>query len=83
MNLHQHIHAVVHALRLGRSAEGNDALAEFLQQLSIALTGPLGSQAPLLLPALRALLQAQEQGDFLYVADLLEYELAPRLQDQG
>lgn len=67
------------ALRLGREAEGSAALAQIIERLQVELrsAGPR-ALAPLL-PTLEAVMQAQERGDLLFVADLLEFELAGML----
>lgn len=70
------LEAAVRQFRLGMEGGGNDSLARFSN--AWAASPPLIEQT-LLLDPLRQLLQAQKRGDYLRVADLLEYELAPLL----
>jgi hypothetical protein len=66
-------------LRLGREAEGNSALTRVIERLQTELgsAGPT-ALAPLF-PTFEAMMLAQERGDLLFVADLLEFELAKML----
>lgn len=72
--------AAARALRLGLEGEGSEQLTRFIDRL----LPDLGSQAPQQLAALNevltAMLQGQARKDFLLVADLLEYEVAPFLE---
>lgn len=70
----------VASFRVGMPARGNDALARFVGLLQ-ELLGRSGTDegAGRLLPHLSQIIAAQERGDYLRVADLLEYELLPRL----
>ena len=62
-------------LRLGQTASGSEELVSLVD----ALAGILDpNTAPIFLPVLEPMLSAQARGDYLYLADLLEYELAPR-----
>jgi len=84
------LHAAVRAFRVGMEAQGNDHLIAFVNHLAEVLSAArhkppdgagkehLPPQAEIL-PFLETALAAQERGDFLFVADLLEYEIAPRL----
>lgn len=70
------------AFRLGVEGEGSDALIRTIDQM-ITLLGALpesGMQAAN--GILLELLAAQGRKDFLLVADLLEFELAPLLRRQ-
>ncbi len=72
----------VFCLRLGMEGAGNHHLATFLQKLSGHLARPdiaAATPLPLLLPHIQALVEAQERGDYLRAADLLEYEIRPLL----
>lgn len=66
------------AFRVGRLAEGNTALVEFVDLLQQALAA-LDDEAVVraIGPHVKAIVEAQERGDVLFVADLLEYELQP------
>jgi hypothetical protein len=65
---------------LGQEGAGHDALAQLIgllqQQLS---SGALHVEMARLEGVLQELLAAQERGDLLWVADLLEFELDPLL----
>ena len=68
------------AFRVGMPARGNDAIVRLVTQLEQLLAAPGGeARAELLLPQFGRIVEAQERGDSLAVADLLEYELLPRL----
>ena len=68
------------AFRQGREARGCDWLAQFNDRfLPLATRGDIPLPMEVLAQATRELLAAQTRGDFLYVADLLEYVLAPSL----
>ena len=69
----------VRYLRLGRTGAGNAALGRLVEQLAPHLEQGLGNRPKQLLPLLQAIVVAQQAGDYLAVADRLEYELAPRL----
>ncbi len=70
--------AAVSAFRMGRSAEGNSALIEFIDLMQQALTA-LGDEelAAFVLPYVQEIVAAQERGDVLRIADLLEFDLLP------
>ncbi len=68
------------AFRLGMDATGCEALHAFIQTLTRALqTAPSEAMAITLQPWLEALGNAYRRGDYLGVADLLEYRIAPIL----
>ena len=66
--------------RLGMEGAGSAALVEFIDQVLKSManptTAPLGREA---LPLLKAIIAGQQRGDFLYIADILEYEILPRI----
>lgn len=76
--LAQSLLAAVSAFRVGRAAEGNTALIEFIDLMQAALRGlddPVVEAS--FNPHLEEILAAQVRGDVLAVADLLEFELLP------
>ncbi len=73
------VEATVRQFRLGMEGGGNHSLAQFSKACAAS---PLFAQQSLLLVPLRHLLEAHKRGDYLRVADLLEYELAPLLSTQ-
>lgn len=79
LTLHEELKSAADRFRLGREAEGNAALARLLDRLQAELadSGP-NALAPLF-PTFRAIMAAQERGDWLFVADLLEHELGRML----
>lgn len=70
------LRATASSLRLGMEAQGN---AAFVQLVDWLCAGG-GALARPLEPLLAEIVSAQERGDTLRVADLLEHELRPRLQ---
>ena len=68
-------------LRLGREAEGNLALTRIIERLQAELGNSGGAALAPLFPTFEAMMLAQERGDLLFVADLLEFELAKMLVD--
>ena len=77
-SLEQCLLAAVSAFRVGRAAEGNTALIEFIDLMQAALQGLQDPQiAALVNPHLEEIVAAQVRGDVLRVADLLEFELLP------
>ena len=70
----------VTCFRLGHEGAGNDALARFTETMWKDLAeGRLTSNPSYLRPILEEVVTAQERGDLLWVADLLEHELRPLL----
>lgn len=69
------LRATATSLRLGMEAQGNEAFVHLVDWLC-ACDGRLTSS---LEPVLAQIVAAQERGDYLRVADLLEHELQPRL----
>ncbi len=65
--------------RVGEEAAGSAELKRLTEQF-IALAGAGDARVLGLLPALQELVAAQGRGDFLRVADLLEFALAPALR---
>lgn len=72
--------AAVRALRLGLEGEGSEQLTRFIDRLAPALGVLPPPQLGALNGVLGAILQGQGRKDFLFVADLLEYEVAPFLE---
>lgn len=67
-------------LRLGMEAAGSAALVTLIDELLKVMAAPSKSPlSPKDLPILKELIAGQQRGDFLYVADLLEYEMLPKL----
>jgi hypothetical protein len=73
--LREMLERTVSELRLGREGSGSAALARFLDELWAGLKQQEIRVSPELEQVLQETLQAQHRGDFLYVADLMEYEL--------
>ena len=68
------------SFRCGHESAGNRAVASFTDELQQALTTQSDPRVVHgLLPWLRKIMEAQERGDHLRVADILEYEIAPLL----
>ncbi len=76
--LHATLMRTVASFRVGMSARGNDALASFVTLLQAELDSQgTDSGAHPFLEHLKEIVAAQERGDYLRVADLLEYEVLP------
>jgi len=76
--MREDLQKAVYYLRLGMEGEGNHYLARFLQELGSCWNDPGLPQKPplpLILPHLQSMVEAQQRGDYLRVADLLEYEI--------
>ena len=72
--------AATRAFRVGRTAEGHAELIEFIDLLDQALKELQNARvAKQVLPHIQEIIRAQERGDILRIADLLEYELQPML----
>ncbi|MDJ0764478.1 MAG: hypothetical protein QNJ97_15990 [Myxococcota bacterium] len=72
----------VRMFRIGMEASGSDALIRFVDAFEAHFREQADkTRATALAPILNNIIQAQVSGDFLYVADLLEYELMPLLLD--
>jgi len=70
----------VRHMRLGEIAAGNLVLSRIVDDLAELLQKPpLSENQSDVLFLLRMIIDAMERGDHLYVADLLEYELAAML----
>jgi hypothetical protein len=79
LSIHRELKGAADSFRLGREAEGNAALTRLIERLQAEL-GAAGPDAMTpLFPTLRAIMAAQERGDWLFVADLLEHELGRML----
>lgn len=81
-NWRQPLEAAARALRLGMEGEGGEQLTLFIDRLATALSTLSPQQLAALNEVLGAILQGQARKDFLLVADLLEYEVAPFLELQ-
>ena len=75
------LEAAAHELRLGHVAAGCDAFARCADELGRLLAQPANAEAAaLLLPLLQEALAAQQRADWIALADVLQYELAERLE---
>jgi hypothetical protein len=80
--MREDLRLAVHYLRLGMEGQGNTHLSKFLAQLQKHLEDPAtvaGLPLERILLLLSDLIAGQHRGDYLRVADLLEYELFPLL----
>lgn len=76
----QALRSAAASFRLGMEAQANEAFVAFIDALSTLFGTPEHQRlASELNELLGHILAAQQRGDPLSVADLLEYELAPRL----
>ena len=69
------------AFRLGHDGEGNELLGQFIDGFLRVLPGMEQSSIARSQAILEPMLQAQQRGDYLFLADLLEYELTPLFGD--
>jgi hypothetical protein len=70
----------VSSFRVGMTGRGNDALVSFVTLLQARLDAAGSDEkAHPFLPHLGEIIAAQERGDWLKIADLLEFELLPLL----
>ncbi len=69
----------VRALRLGRQAEAAERVVDMVDALMLHLSRPPVGREQDVGPLLARVIAAQERGDLLCIADLLEYEVGPRL----
>lgn len=76
-DLERCLRASVIAFRLGMSARANQELVGVVDELAAAMAEDTAVSLELA-PILGELVAAQERGDGLRVADLLQYEVAPR-----
>ena len=74
------LNAAANSFRVGMEAQGNDRLSKCIDALWSGLNQgalqPVSLASAHLLPILEDLLAAQDRGDYLYVADLLEYGIS-------
>ncbi len=77
------IDRVVRPLRCGRQAEAAEALAELTTRITTALEEGTMVPTPHLGLILDEILAAQTRGDWLWLADLLEYELRREVKGEG
>jgi len=68
--------AAASAFRLGIEAQASENLVEFIDLLTPLVQNPIYPYREEMNTVLAELLAAQSRKDYLYVADLLEYELA-------
>ena len=75
------LHSVVVHFRLGMAGGGNDALVQLIDLILAKLQGGLFGHVSVdeLSALLGEILAAQQRHDDLYLADLLQYRLAPLL----
>jgi hypothetical protein len=76
--MNETLRSAVTFFRFGMEGTANAAFTKLLDGLSPYLARR-PDKTDELVPVLREVLAAQSRGDYLYVADLLEYELGPRL----
>jgi hypothetical protein len=79
LTLHSELKAAADLFRLGREAEGNTAFARVVERLQAELGDAGAATLAPLFPTLEAIVSAQERSDWLFVADLLEYQLGKML----
>ena len=70
---------VVRASRLGMEAMAGDRLVGFIDRLSVRLSTLPPVIVSQLTPVLAQVLFAQEKRDHIWIADLLQYQVAPML----
>ena len=79
-SLNEELAQVVFALRLGMEAQASDYFVHLIDQLWARLTDPQDAlDASAIGPFLPELLDAQERGDLIRLADGLEFKLRPLL----
>ena len=80
LSLADELRAAADELRRGHGAAGAEAFGAAVERLARLLELPANADAAAaLLPALQEALAAQERGDWIGLADLVQYELAARL----
>ena len=67
------------AFRMGMESYANELLTKFFDQLPLLLKDKEPALILDLTPWLKEMVAAQEHADNLRIADLLEYEIGPRL----
>jgi hypothetical protein len=73
----------VRQFRLGMEGAGSASLVKLVDALLNLLAAPERSQlSTRLLPLLKDIIAAQQRGDYLYIADILEYEILPDLKQE-
>jgi hypothetical protein len=70
---------VVEAYRLGMEGQASEHLVKLIDLLSPVLAKATSEQALRINPLLANAISAIERKDYLYVADMFEYEIAPLL----
>ncbi len=64
--------------RLGMEAGANHSMISFIDSFLAAFkSGKFSAEVQEVQPLLQEILSAQERGDYLFAADLLEYQIAP------
>lgn len=76
----EELEAAAIAFRLGMEAQGCQRLGRFVDALLPLLSGISGEKLVSLNGVLSETLAAQGRKDYLWAADLLEYEIAPLLK---
>ena len=77
------LHATARAFRKGLEGEASSHLQTFLEQISSKLPKLDRGQQAGLLPLLESIVRSQERGDYIAIADILEFELHPKLVALG
>ncbi len=71
----------IEQFRMGMEGSGSAAFIRFIDAFQKELAREQANmQLESLMPFLQQIIQAQSRGDYLHVADLLEYEIQPLLQ---
>lgn len=72
----------IEAFRLGMEAAGSEALIVGIELLTVRISSWNETDLQELNPWLERLFDAQRQKNFLYAADLLEYQILPIFTEQ-
>lgn len=75
METQQLLITAVESFRVGREAQGSEALMGLMDRLDPLLKHHAATLTSIDVALVNAIVKAQARGDFIYVADLLEYEL--------
>ena len=79
MHTEQLLVTAIESFRVGREAQGCEALAAFMARLNLLINHHADALTEVDVALVNAIARAQARGDLIYVADLLEYEL-PRCE---
>lgn len=82
-SISQSLRIVVDGFRLGMEAAGSDVLIGVTEQLASEISSWPEREIQALNPWLEKLFTAQAQKNFLYVADILEYQVLPLFAGQN